>query len=206
METSSIQSTPTLNISSSNGGIIISKKILITVLITLVILSVLGINILTIFGNIFQIIGNIFQAIVNIFRPLIIQILSLFGYTTGTVLNTTADVVSKTAKTGIDIASGTIHSVGNILKDTSQNAVDPNAKKQFDNALNVSNIQGNIPDADSSTSHIQGPIGKTQWCLAGEYKGRRGCVEIDEDTKCMSGQIFPSQHQCLNPNLTNNMQ
>ena len=206
METSSIQSTPTLNISSSNGGIIISKKILITVLITLVILSVLGINILTIFGNIFQIIGNIFQAIVNIFRPLIIQILSLFGYTTGTVLNTTADVVSKTAKTGIDIASGTIHSVGNILKDTSQNAVDPNAKKQFDNALNVSNIQGNIPDADTSTSHIQGPIGKTQWCLAGEYKGRRGCVEIDEDTKCMSGQIFPSQHQCLNPNLTNNMQ
>lgn len=206
METSSIQSTPTLNISSSNGGIIISKKFLITVLITLVILSVLGINILTIFGNIFQIIGNIFQAIVNIFRPLIIQILSLFGYTTGTVLNTTADVVSKTAKTGIDIASGTIHSVGNILKDTSQNAVDPNAKKQFDNALNVSNIQGNIPDADTSTSHIQGPIGKTQWCLAGEYKGRRGCVEIDEDTKCMSGQIFPSQHQCLNPNLTNNMQ
>lgn len=206
METSSIQSTPTLNISSSNGGIILSKKFLITVLITLVILSVLGINILTIFGNIFQIIGNIFQAIVNIFRPLIIQILSLFGYTTGTVLNTTADVVSKTAKTGIDIASGTIHSVGNILKDTSQNAVDPNAKKQFDNALNVSNIQGNIPDADTSTSHIQGPIGKTQWCLAGEYKGRRGCVEIDEDTKCMSGQIFPSQHQCLNPNLTNNMQ
>ena len=206
METSPMQSAPLLNVSSSDGGITLSKSFLITILIALLILSVLGINLLTISGNIFQIIGNIFQAIVNIFRPLIIQILSLFGYTTGAVLNTTADVVSKTAKTGIDIATGTIHSVGNILKDSSQNAVDPNAKKNFDNALNVSNVQAGIPESDSSTSNIQAPIGKTQWCLAGEYKGRRGCVEIDEDTKCMSGQIFPSQHQCLNPNLTNNMQ
>ena len=206
METSPMQSAHLLNVSSNDGGITLSKSFLITILIALLILSVLGINLLTISGNIFQIIGNIFQAIVNIFRPLIIQILSLFGYTTGAVLNTTADVVSTTAKTGIDIATGTIHSVGNILKDSSQNAVDPNAKKNFDNALNVSNVQAGIPESDSSTSNIQAPIGKTQWCLAGEFKGRRGCVEIDEDTKCMSGQIFPSQHQCLNPNLTNNMQ
>ena len=206
METSPMQSAHLLNVSSNDGGITLSKSFLITILIALLILSVLGINLLTISGNIFQIIGNIFQAIVNIFRPLIIQILSLFGYTTGAVLNTTADVVSTTAKTGIDIATGTIHSVGNILKDSSQNAVDPNAKKNFDNALNVSNVQAGIPESDASNSNIQAPIGKTQWCLAGEFKGRRGCVEIDEDTKCMSGQIFPSQHQCLNPNLTNNMQ
>lgn len=206
METSPMQSAPTLNVSSADGGITISKGFLITVLIVLLILSVLGINLLTIFGNIIQIIGNIFQAIVNIFKPLIIQVLSLFGYTTGAVINTTADVVSETAKTGIDIAAGTIQSVGNILKDSSKNAVDPNTKKNFDNALNVSNIQPGVPDADSSTSNIQAPIGKNQWCLAGEFKGRRGCVEIDQDTKCMSGQIFPSQHQCLNPNLTNNMQ
>lgn len=206
METSPMQSAPTLNVSSANDGITISKSFLITVLIVLLILSVLGINILTIFGNIFQIVGNIFQAIVNIFRPIIIQILSLFGYTTGAVINTTADVVSETAKTGIDIASGSIQSVGNILKDSSKNAVDPNTKKQFDNALNISNIKGSVPELDASNSNIQTPIGKTQWCLAGEFKGRRGCVEIDEETKCMSGQIFPSQHQCLNPNLTNNMQ
>lgn len=199
METSPIQSSPTLNISSTNDEITISKGFLITVLILLLILSILGINILTIFGNIFQIVGNIFQAI-------IIQILSLFGYTTGAVINTTADVVSETAKTGIDIASGSIQSVGNILKDSSKNAVDLNTKKQFDNALNISNIKGSVPELDASNSNIQAPIGKTQWCLAGEFKGRRGCVEIDEETKCMSGQIFPSQHQCLNPNLTNNMQ
>lgn len=206
METSPMQSTPILNIRSTDGGITLSKSFLITVMIVLIILSILGINLLTIFGNIFQIIGNIFQAIVNIFRPLIIQILSLFGYTAGAVINTTADVVSETAKTGIDIASGSIQSVGNILKDSSKNSVDSNTKKQFDNALNLSNIQNSVPDSDTANSNIQAPIGKKQWCLAGEYKGRRGCVEIDEETKCMSGQIFPSQHQCLNPNITNNMQ
>lgn len=206
METSPMQSAPILNIRSDEGGITISRSLLITVLTILLILSVLGINLLTIFGNIIQIVGNFFQVIVDIFKPIFIQIFSLFGYTTGTVINTTADVVSETAKTGIDIAAGSIQSVGNILKDSSKNVVDPSTKRRFDNALNISNIQGSVPDADSTTSNIQTPIGKTQWCLAGEFKGRRGCVEIDQDTKCMSGQIFPSQHQCLNPNLTNNMQ
>jgi hypothetical protein len=206
MQTSSMQSAPKLNPTYTNDGIVVNKSFLITILIVLLILSVLGINLLTVFGNFFQIIGNLFQVIINIFKPIIIQILSLFGYTTGTVLNATADVVSDTAKTGIDIASGTIQSVGNILKDSSENAINPDAKKQFDDALNVSNLKKGIPNMDVSNSNIQKSNKKTQWCLAGEFKGRRGCVEIDEETKCMSGQIFPSQHQCLNPNLTNNMQ
>jgi hypothetical protein len=163
---------------------------------------------LYVFGNLFQILGNFFQSIVNIFKPLIVQILALFGYTAGSVINTTADVVSVTAKTGIDIATGTIHSVGNLLKDGSTGAINNNSKGLFDNALNRSNIKGGLPDADNANSNIQSSIvsGKTQWCLAGDYQGKRGCVEIDKDTQCMSGQIFPSQHQCLNPNLTHNMQ
>ena len=206
MDTPSVPASPKLDIDS--GGIIINKNFLIALLVFLLIFSLLGINLLYVFGNMFQLIGNFFQSIVNIFKPLILQILSLFGYTAGSVINTTADVVSVTAKTGIDIATGTIHSVGNILKDGSSGSIDQNSKRLFDNALNLSNIKSGLPDADNANSNIQTSIvsGKSQWCLAGDYQGKRGCVEIDKDTQCMSGQIFPSQHQCLNPTLTHNMQ
>ena len=206
MDTTMASASPKLNI--GDRGITINKNFLIALLVFLLIFSLLGINVLHIFGNLFQIIGNLFQSIVNIFKPIIIQILSLFGYTAGAVINTTADVVSTTAKTGIDIASGTVHSVGNILKDSSKGALDPSSKIHFDTVLNSSDMKSGLPNEDSSNSNIQSPsvVGKSQWCLAGEYNGRRGCVEIGQDTKCMSGQIFPSQHQCLNPNLSNNMQ
>jgi hypothetical protein len=83
-----------------------------------------------------------------------------------------------------------------------------NTKNIFDNSLNLSNLPGTLPNADSADSNIQTAISssKNQWCLVGNFQGRRGCVEVDKDTKCMSGQIFPSQHACLNPTLTNNMQ
>jgi hypothetical protein len=201
MEQSSIQSVPKLsNISLNNNNLIIA------VLVILLTLSILGINLFHLFGELFRAVGNIFQAIINIFRPLITQILSLFGYTAGSVINKTSDVLASTAKTGIDIANGTVHSIGNLLKEGGKH-VDMDLKTQFDNTLNLSNIQSGIPDADSSHSNIQTPIvaGKNQWCLVGDFQGRRGCVEIDKETKCMSGQIFPSQHQCLNPTLSNNL-
>jgi hypothetical protein len=65
----------------------------------------------------------------------------------------------------------------------------------------------NEPEPDTTTNPIQKPIasGKSNLCLVGEYQGRRGCVEIGENEKCMSGQIFPSQYTCLNPNFSQNV-
>jgi len=61
-----------------------------------------------------------------------------------------------------------------------------------------------IPSADTADSPVQNPIStnKSQWCLAGEYQQRNGCVEVDNANKCMSGQLFPTQQMCLNPTLS----
>ena len=61
----------------------------------------------------------------------------------------------------------------------------------------------NQPEPDDSTT-IQKPItsDKAKWCLVGEYKNKRGCIEIGEHEKCMSGQVFPEQQMCLNPNVS----
>lgn len=198
-----------------------AKNAIIIVLCVLLILSFLGINLLIIGGN-------IVDTILKIFGPLISQILSIFGYTTGTLLNIGADVAGDTAKFGIDIAEGSVHSIGNILKDASQGHVNPDSKNSLDNALknniftnNNDDCKGNLdkavndsksktasnPSPDTSENPIQKPIssGKSGWCLVGEYKGKRGCIEVAEQDKCLSGQVYPSQKMCLNPVLTPNV-
>ena len=182
---------------TSESGFFSNKNIIIILLIILLVFSFLGINILTISGN-------IMQTFIQIFGPLVSQILSIFGYTTGTVLNKTADVVADTAKTGIDIAEGSIQSVGNILRDASQSNVDVRSKQSLDTVLNRGILTGNEPRADTTENPIQKPItsGKQNWCLVGEYQGKRGCIEVGEHDKCLSGQVFPNQKMCLNPTLT----
>jgi hypothetical protein len=183
----------------SSSTLFSNNNIIIILLVVLLIFSFLGINILTI-------LGNIIQTIIQIIGPLVSQILSIFGYTTGTVLNKTADVVSDTAKAGIDIAEGSIQSVGNILRDASNPNVNDKTKYSLDNALNNSKVSSGEPNADSSENPIQRPIssGKQTWCLVGEYQGKRGCIEVNEHDRCLSGQVFPSQKMCLNPTLTQN--
>jgi hypothetical protein len=179
-----------------NFSLFSNKNTIIILLVILLIFSFLGVNILVI-------LGNLLQSIIQIFGPLITQILSIFGYVTGTVINKTADVVADTAKTGIDIAEGSVQSVGNILRDASQSNVNVNSKQSLDNVLNQ-RIINNDPKSDTTENPIQKPISsnKQNWCLVGEYQGKRGCIEINEHDKCLSGQVFPNQKMCLNPTLT----
>jgi hypothetical protein len=175
------------------------QNALIIILLVLLIFSLLGINILSIFGN-------VFESGVSIIKPIVLQVLSIFGYTTGSLINTTADAVSDTTKTGIDIAEGTLQSVGNLLIDASK----ANTPEDLKRAVHFSPLSLNErgePIPDDATNNIQKPItsGKSQWCLVGEYQNKRGCVEVGKEDKCMSGQVFPSQMTCMNPTMTNNM-
>ena len=44
---------------------------------------------------------------------------------------------------------------------------------------------------------------KAGYCYVGTLNKKRTCIEIDEDDKCMSGDIFPTRDICVNPNLRN---
>uniref|UniRef100_A0A6C0E4T4 Uncharacterized protein n=1 Tax=viral metagenome TaxID=1070528 RepID=A0A6C0E4T4_9ZZZZ len=83
----------------------------------------------------------------------------------------------------------------------------------LDQALNTALIQdtsapNNTPNtfnytADDSMSNIQQSksTSKSGWCFIGEDRGFRSCIQVNENEKCMSGDIFPSQEICINPNL-----
>ena len=185
--------------SFSDEGIFRGKNLIIVILVGLLIFSFLGLNLLLI-------LGDFFQVLINLFSPLVSQILSIFGYTTGTVLDKSEDVVTSVAKTGIDIAGGTLDSIADILKNLSKNNVDSEARSELDRALSSkgSSVLNTQPEPDTSSAVIQKPItsGKSKWCLVGEYEGKRGCVEVDDASKCLSGQVFPTLHSCMNPTKT----
>ena len=165
------------------------------VLLGLLILSFLGINL-------FIIIGNLIDSVLEIVSPLITQVLSIFGYTAGTVLNKGADVTGDVARTGVDLAEGSLQSVGNILKDVSRKNVNPDAVSGLDGTLNASVKSVYKEPAPSTTENpVQKPIAssKSGWCLVGEYEGKRGCVAVGQQDRCLSGQVFPSQVTCMNP-------
>ena len=177
-----------------------SNQVVIIGLLILLSLSFLGINI-------FIIIGNFVESFLKVVGPLVAQILSIFGYTTGTVLNKSADVAGDVARTGVDLAEGSLQSVGNVLRDASRKHVNPDAVSGLDSALNTNGSSTATaatykePAPSTTENPVQKPItsGKTGWCLVGEYEGKNGCVAVGEQDRCLSGQIFPSQVSCMNP-------
>lgn len=195
MDTTPQIQTPSIQETSSFGDI--TKNTLIIVLVVILVLSLLGVNIFLLFGD-------MLQNIVNIFRPVVSKTLAELGYASGTLIDNSADIVSDTAKTGIDILHGTADSVGDLLIKASGQG----SGAALDKHINQPPI--NIPRPPSpneTTDPIQAnstAASKSQWCLVGEYNGSRGCVSVTEQDKCLSGQVFPNQQICLNPNLTQN--
>lgn len=178
-----------------------TQNIIIIILCILLMISVLGVQYI--------------EFILNIVKNSISQLFLFFGYTTGTLINvssdiagtaakTSIDIVGTAAKTGIDIADGTVHDIGNILKN----------ENRLDNVINSGNayissrstelptstlLHKDDPIPDNSENSIQKPItaNKNNWCLVGEYQQKRGCIEIKDTDKCLSGQVFSSQQLCI---------
>jgi hypothetical protein len=203
-------STSPLSTSSSPSSSLFAfdlKTVLIILLLSVLILVFLGINILTILGNFIQ---NVYAKGL----PILKDFTNAFRLSTGEVINKSADVTTDAAKLGIDIAGGTAHSVGNLIKgdvrpvDTESK---PDADDKPENKLEKT-VQKDTsrhpqdPSPDSSENTIQKPItsGKMNWCLVGEYMNKRACVPVTESDVCLSKQIFPTKPMCLNPTLTPN--
>ena len=139
----------------------------------------------------------------EIFRPAVSKALANLGYASGTLLDRSSDVVADASKTGIDILHGTVDSVGELLIKASGQGAGAALDKQI-NQPPILAPSSPLPNATTSPIQSGGSSAKSQWCLVGEYNGARGCVNVGDQDKCLSGQVFPSQQQCLNPTLSQN--
>jgi hypothetical protein len=174
-----------------------NNHVLSIVLMVLIIFSLLGVNILNIFGD-------LLQTIVDLFGPFIKQIISLIAYTAGSILNQISNLFTVTGTAGVEIAGGTIDTVGDLLKDASAGNLPD--RINLGETINQSSAQMQDPSTDNTTNPIQNAITsrKAQWCLVGEFEGKRGCVQVGEQDKCLSNQLYPSFQTCLNPTMTQN--
>ena len=99
------------------------KYALIFIVLFFIFLSFLGINIFIIISNSLIFSGEIF-----------IKTAGLLGYTAGDALNSTADVVTNVGKSSLDVTSGAVHSLGDLLK--VGNTVDANTASNIDKSFN----------------------------------------------------------------------
>ena len=168
------------------------QNYIIIVLLVLLILALLGINMFTIFGN-------ILQDFMNWISPYINRIFGNLGYASGNLIDKSGDLVADTLKTGVDLANGAVGNIGDLLI---------RAGQPLDNTINKERGFHKVKDPlpTPSTSPIQNPIssGKNNWCYTGEFEGKRGCVEVDDVTKCLSGQLFPNKDTCMDPSKYKN--
>lgn len=59
------------------------------------------------------------------------------------------------------------------------------------------------PNLDDATSSIQlsKNSSKSGYCYIGEDRGFRSCLAVSNGNECISGDIFPTEKLCINPNL-----
>jgi len=222
----SLDSTETMNTSTNTSNTtntsFFGNNFVIIILVILLIFPAIGMMIMTF-------LGNTYKEITETSNPIISNFLKMFGYSAGTVINTSADVAGDAAKVGVDILEGSVHDVGNLVQgktgdyptdktffnhqNQNSNSLDSTIEKKVDaaigkklgNTVSSGNQYRNPADVspDNSSGVIQNPIssGKAGWCLTGEYQNKRGCVSVSESDQCLSGQIFPSKEMCLNPTM-----
>ena len=180
-------------------GLFSNKNAIIIILLIILFLSLVGINLLLLFGN----------AIADITAPIVPamqSLLSMIGFTAGHMINGSADLVANTADIGIDIAKGTTRSIGDLLINSGSPGIDTSKQVSLTEVIGVQRLQNKIvypPKPVESSNPTVTPISaqklKAGWCHVGDFSGLRGCVEVKEHDKCMSGQIFTNQSKCLNP-------
>ena len=183
------------------------------------ILAVLGFNLFTYVGTFSNFLGTITDKIIAVFKP----ILAYFGYGVSEVAKKTIDLTASGSKKAIDATSGTLTGGINVLQSGLSRGSAPSesggsissaltrgsassesggsASSESGKARATDRIEYPMPDDAGSVTQLSKAKNKSGFCYIGEDRGFRSCISVGEGDTCMSGDIFPSQELCINPNL-----
>jgi hypothetical protein len=181
------------------------KKInIFTWIIIIIVLAFLGFNIFTYLSK-----GT--NEITSIFQP-------IFQKLFGTAVGTSSQTIDVAAEGGKAVVTGTstgvntgLTAVQNVTPNNASSSIPSNsvenkqeieeAENSLNKTLNSSNYQTNSNYQPNEAPSSVNTSGKAGWCYIGEDRGFRTCAKVGVNDKCMSGDIFPSQDLCINPNL-----
>ncbi len=157
--------------------------------------------------NIFVYLAKGTQEISDFFGPIMQK---LFGTTVG-VASQTVDVAAEGIKavvggTATAVTTG-LSAVQDITPNNAKSSIksEPVSQKQINqydnNTLNKALNSSKQQQSGGSQDYEPHEAESSGWCYIGEERGYRSCAQVGVDDICMSGNIFPSQELCMNPNL-----
>lgn len=181
----------------------------ITWIIIILILAFLGFNIFTYLAE-----GT--QSIIDFFTPFMEKIFGATSDVTGQVVHVSAEGAKAVVGGTADVVHSGLTSVQDIIPKPASSSVkgesvnqpnlDPNSQgdqSTLNRSLNTAQAQESSQQdyqAYEASSSVHSPS-KSGWCFIGEDRGFRTCGKVGINDTCMSGEIFPSQEICMNPNL-----
>jgi hypothetical protein len=186
---------PTIIQPTAPPSIFNSQNYIILALVILLVFSFSGVNILMLGGQ-------LWEQLRQLLGPILDNVLGLLGYSSGILINQTADVGADAVKLGADVAEGALQSAGNLLITASKPLIRNADMSSLDNVLISQKPHPSFnPQPDESGSVTQMThTGKQKWCLVEDIASRRKCLGIEESQKCMSGQVFETQSACIQGN------
>jgi len=181
---------------------------LTTWIIIFLILSFLGFNI-------FVYLAKGTQDITNVFAPLLHKIFGSAAIVTGQTIDVAAEGAKAVVGETANVVNTGLTSIQNITPNGAPSSLqtqsvqgtippqDVTINNTLNKALNTSqqSQQGEDYQAYEASSSVHSGGGQAGWCYVGEDRGFRTCAQVTASDKCMSGDIFPSQELCINPNL-----
>jgi hypothetical protein len=213
--------TTTYGTTTGAGSTFLGMSVTTWIIIVLV-LAILGFNI-------FAYLAYGTKYFSDTFGPYIKYIGGLIGYATASVTKTVTNTAATGTKAAVDLAAGTVttavdvtqQTAGAITGATASSSLTGSQKTNSNAPVSSQDTTPNNPlndalknakpqsqqsgpfAADDATSTIQSnkSSSKSGWCYIGQEQGYRSCLQVGENDKCMSGDIFPTQDVCVNPNL-----
>lgn len=180
----------------------VSLSLIFKILLFIFILALVGINV-------FEYLGLLTKKIKETVSPILYTSYIYVGNTAKVAVNTAATG----AKLGVDVAAGTVNDAINLTQGKTSddgsleiNATQEAKKQKLKNAINTSTNKSDTYVPDNTKSKIQQKAaGKSGFCYIGEDRGFRQCLKVTEKDVCVSGDIFPTNDICVNPNLREGM-
>ena len=172
--------------------------------------------------NVFVYLAKGTQSINEVFGPVFKKILVALGMTASQTVDVAATGTKTVVNTTADVTDAGLTNVQNVLPTSEEGQGQgqgqgptstqgqPSTKGQPDisttnRALNTQKAAAaestNGYQEDDATSNIQMGSAKSGYCYIGEDRGYRSCAYVGEGDKCISGEIFPTNEICINPNL-----
>lgn len=161
--------------------------------------------------NVFTYLGDITNWMIDVWNNIISWINSKFGTDFSQLAKQTINVSATGAKGAIDVVQQSSNDAIDYASQEEQNnqgiasatPVTEPPPSQIDNIVqNGGQPNKNAGEVDAAPAFSSvGETGQAGWCYIGDDQGNRTCTKVGQNDVCMSGDIFPTQDVCVNPNL-----